>query len=162
MPPPDRPPGATQSVVVPSPLGPLALTERDGAIVAVAFRPDAATTEPTTPVLTEAARELTAYFAGAGTGFTVPLAPWGTVFQRRVWDALLAIPPGQVRTYGALAAEIGGSARAVGGACGKNPIPILIPCHRVVAASGKTGGYSGHLGPETKLRLLTLEQARLV
>ena len=71
------------------------------------------------------------------------LAPGGTVFQQRVWKALLAIPPGETRTYGELARELGSSPRAVGGACRRNPIPLLIPCHRVVAANGD-GGFAGH------------------
>ncbi len=71
------------------------------------------------------------------------LEPDGTVFQRRVWQVLLNIPPGQTRTYGELARELGSSPRAVGGACRRNPIPLLIPCHRVVAANGD-GGFAGH------------------
>ncbi|BAO44863.1 methylated-DNA--[protein]-cysteine S-methyltransferase [Thiolapillus brandeum] len=71
------------------------------------------------------------------------LAPQGSVFQRRVWEALLQIPPGQTKTYGDLALALGSSPRAVGGACRRNPIPLFIPCHRVVAANGD-GGFAGH------------------
>ena len=90
----------------------------------------------------EAARQLAAYFDDPAFRFDRPLETGGTPYQRRVWDALTRIPPGEPPTYGALAREVGGGARAVGGACRANPIPIVIPCHRVVAASG-LGGYMG-------------------
>jgi methylated-DNA-[protein]-cysteine S-methyltransferase len=88
------------------------------------------------------ARQLAAYFADPGFRFDLPLETGGTPYQRRVWDTLTRIPPGAPQTYGALARGVGGGARAVGGACRANPIPIVIPCHRVVAASG-LGGYMG-------------------
>ena len=90
----------------------------------------------------EVARQLAAYFADPLFPFDLPLETSGTAYQRRVWEALRAIPSGARATYGALARAIGGSARAVGGACRANPIPIVVPCHRVVAASG-LGGYLG-------------------
>lgn len=86
--------------------------------------------------------ELEAYFHDPHHRFTVPLAPGGTAFQQRVWTALQAIPPGTVRTYGELARQIDNAARAIGGACRTNPLPILIPCHRVVGRQG-LGGYAG-------------------
>jgi methylated-DNA-[protein]-cysteine S-methyltransferase len=98
------------------------------------------------------------YFDGTRASFDLPLAPHGTAFQRRVWDALRAIPCGASRSYGDLARQLGSSARAVGQANGNNPIPILIPCHRVVAALGALGGYSGGEGPTTKLWLLEHER----
>lgn len=87
----------------------------------------------------------------------VPLAPRGTAFQRRVWDALLAIPYGETRTYGELAAALGSSARAVGSAVGKNPVSVIIPCHRVLGAGGSLTGYAG--GLDRKRALLALERA---
>lgn len=87
-------------------------------------------------------RQLRAYFEDPGTPFDLPLADAGTAFQRRVWAAMMRIPPGQTRTYGELAAELGTSARAVGGACRANPCPIVVPCHRVVGKDG-LGGFAG-------------------
>jgi methylated-DNA-[protein]-cysteine S-methyltransferase len=91
------------------------------------------------------------------TTFDLPLAPHGTAYQRSIWAALGAIPYGQTRPYAAIAAAAGGSARSVGGANAANPIPIIIPCHRVVGATGP-GGYSGGDGLATKRWLLALEQ----
>ena len=88
----------------------------------------------------------------------MPLAPAGSGFRQRVWQAMQAIPVGETRSYGALARALGSAPRAVGGACGANPIPILIPCHRVVAGGG-LGGYSGGAGLATKIALLKLEGA---
>ena len=109
------------------------------------------------PALAAARRWLDAYFAGERPGAAdVPLAPRGTAFQRRVWGALLAIPYGETRTYGELAAELGSSPRAVGAAVGKNPISVIVPCHRVLGAGGSLTGYAG--GLERKRELLELEQ----
>jgi methylated-DNA-[protein]-cysteine S-methyltransferase len=108
-----------------------------------------------------AAQQLTEYFAGQREKFTLDLAPDGTAFQRSVWAALLDIPYGQVVTYGELAKRIGQpkAARAVGAANGANPIPVLIPCHRVIAAGGELGGYTG--GLQIKQSLLEIEGQRL-
>ena len=105
----------------------------------------------------EAARQLTEYFAGKRKEFNLPLAPAGTAFQKKVWDGLCKIPYGTAKTYGEVAIAIGKKKayRAVGGANGKNPISIIIPCHRVIAAGGKLGGYSG--GLPLKEFLLNLE-----
>lgn len=139
-----------------SPVGPLTVTEEDGVIVSLdwGWPPD----NEETPLLLRAEDQLAAYFRGEAVVFDLPLAPAGTAFQRRVWAALSAIPHGETRRYGELAALLGTSARAVGGACGRNPIPILIPCHRVVAGSGSLGGYSGADGLDTKRFLLDLER----
>ena len=139
-----------------SPVGPLIVTEIDGAITALGW--GRATPDDETPLLAEARRQLAEYFAGKRTAFDLPLAPEGSAFQRAVCDAMLAIPFGETRTYGEIAADLGASAQAVGNACGANPIPILIPCHRVLAATG-LGGYSGAGGIETKIALLRHEGA---
>lgn len=139
-----------------SPIGPLAVFEHDGAIVALdwGWPPDS----EDSPLLIRARDQLEAYFAGTLTAFDLPLAPFGTVFQRKVWAAIAAIPHGEVRTYGDVARDLGSAPRAVGGACGRNPIPIIIPCHRVLASNGALGGYSGMDGIETKEFLLNLER----
>ncbi len=144
-------------LAVHTPIGPLAIAEEDGRIVSVDWGWPAESHE--TPLLAAARDQLAEYFAGRRTAFDLPLDPPGTPFQRRVWQALIRIPPGQTRSYGELAAELGSGARAVGAACGRNPIPVVIPCHRVVAADGRLGGYSGLDGVETKRFLLQLEGA---
>lgn len=117
--------------------------------------PDAA--EGSSPLLDAAVLWLDRYFSGADPGPTPPLAPEGTPFQKRVWALLADIPRGGLRSYGELAAALGSSARAVGGAVGRNPISIMIPCHRVVGAAGLTG-YAG--GLDRKAALLALEENR--
>jgi methylated-DNA-[protein]-cysteine S-methyltransferase len=101
--------------------------------------------EPDSPLAREAARQIQRYFIEASMHFDLPLASRGTAFQRRVWQAISSIPPGEVWTYGQLANAIGSVPRAVGQACGSNPLPIVVPCHRVVAASG-LGGFAHHAG----------------
>jgi len=110
------------------------------------------------PVLDAAADQLAAYFSGQQKRFDLPLNPGGSPFQRAFYAALCAIPYGQTRTYGDLARDLNVSAQAIGQACGANPIPILIPCDRVLAANG-LGGYSGRGGVEAKVALLKLEGA---
>jgi methylated-DNA-[protein]-cysteine S-methyltransferase len=112
---------------------------------------------PTTALERGVAEQLTEYLAGTRTAFTVPTAPVGTPFQQAVWKQLLTIPYGRTQTYGEVAAAVGnrGAARAVGMANHRNPIPIIIPCHRVVAAGGKLGGYGG--GLRLNRRLLRIE-----
>ena len=104
------------------------------------------------------------YFKGTRKNFSLSLRPYGTKFQNRVWSVLMAIPYGKVKTYGEVARTLKTSPRAVGNACGKNPIPLIIPCHRVVGASGSLTGYSGGKGLNTKAFLLEHEnsQRRLV
>lgn len=145
------------SIAYNSPIGPLTIHEEDGRIVAVdwGWPPE----NEKTPLLAEACRQLEEYFDGKRTSFDLPLAPMGSAFQRKVWDALARIPFGATRSYKDLAAELGTAPRALGGACGRNPIPVLIPCHRVLAADRSLGGYSGMDGVETKRFLLKLEGA---
>lgn len=142
---------------VPSPLGVLELVSDGAAVVRLSLAgPADPPLPPRDPLLCAAAGQLAAYFAGRLTSFSLPLAPAGTAFQRAVWDALLQIPCGGTRTYGEIARSLGrpGAARAVGSACGKNPVPILIPCHRVVGARSP---YHYALGPDRKRFLLGLE-----
>ncbi len=151
-------------LTVPSPLGALTVRECDGRIRSLSWSdraPDPAR-DAATPLLLDAARQLDAYFHDRLRRFDLPLAPAGSAFERAVWDAMLGIPYGETRSYGEIARAIGGDARAVGGACGSNPIPIIIPCHRVLAADGRSGGYSGRGGTETKHFLLALEGATLL
>jgi methylated-DNA-[protein]-cysteine S-methyltransferase len=115
------------------------------------------------PVLADTRQQLLAYFAGEREAFELALAPHGTAFQQRVWDALQAIPYGTTRTYGQIADEIGapGAARAVGAANHDNPIAIIVPCHRVVGAGGKLVGYAGGLDQKRTLLDLEATTARL-
>jgi methylated-DNA-[protein]-cysteine S-methyltransferase len=151
-----------------SPVGRLSITEAGGAVVRIAWagrqagdRADNPGAQPgETPLLTRAAEQLDQYFAGTRRDFDLPLDPAGTPFQRRVWAEMARIPFGATASYGALARKVGSVARAVGGACGANPIPIVIPCHRVLGEGGALGGFSGGTGPATKRALLELEGAR--
>ncbi|WP_029010842.1 methylated-DNA--[protein]-cysteine S-methyltransferase [Azospirillum halopraeferens] len=151
------------SLTIASPLGPLLLTSAGGALVSLDWVSLDRGTGPTgpaedpEPLLDEAAAQLADYFAGRRTVFRLPLAPRGTPFRKRVWEAMSEIPYGRVASYGDLARALGTAARAVGGACGRNPLPIIIPCHRVVAGSGP-GGYSGFGGLDTKAWLLNHER----
>jgi methylated-DNA-[protein]-cysteine S-methyltransferase len=144
------------SLSIPSPVGQLTIDEEDDAIVAIRWADEPAGNG--SPLLAEAARQLDAYFAGQRWQFDLPLAPAGSPFEARVWSAMQLIPYGETRSYGDLASMIGSAPRPVGRACGHNPIPIVIPCHRVLARGG-LGGYSGQGGLATKQSLLTLEGA---
>lgn len=150
--------------VLPSPFGPLRLAANDAGVTHLLFpgqpAPEGAA-EGETPLLARAALELEEYFDRRRTVFTAPLCPAGTPFQQSVWAALQTIPCGQTAGYRDIAVKIGrpNAARAVGQANGKNPIPILIPCHRVVTAGGSLGGYS--LGLDVKRKLLALEGVRI-
>jgi methylated-DNA-[protein]-cysteine S-methyltransferase len=141
-----------------TPVGDLTVSEEAGRIVALDWGWGRDQTE--TPLLLRARDQLNAYFDGNPIGFDLPLAPAGSDYRRRVWAALCRIPLGEVRTYAEIAREAGGAPRAVGGANASNPIPILIPCHRVVATGG-IGGYSGGDGLATKRTLLALEARML-
>jgi methylated-DNA-[protein]-cysteine S-methyltransferase len=138
-----------------TPVGPLTLREKNGALTSVTWgKPES---ERESPLLLAAKAQLDGYFFCKLERFELSLAPAGSEFDRRVWDAMCQIPYGRTLTYGEIAAKIGGNARDVGGACGRNPIPIIIPCHRVVGADGALVGYSGAGGVETKQALLALE-----
>ncbi len=142
-----------------SPVGDLTVHEESGAVVALEWGwvPDNVPDRPEpTALLKTAVEQLNEYFDGTRREFDLPLAPNGTAFQQSVWQAMCAIPAGRTRTYGDLARDLKSAAQPVGTACGANPIPIIIPCHRVVAADG-LGGYSGDGGVETKAQLLRLE-----
>jgi methylated-DNA-[protein]-cysteine S-methyltransferase len=118
------------------------------ALVAVdLLPPPVALRTPADGLAAEAARQIAAYFEDPRHPFDLPLAVRGTPFQRRVWARIAGIPAGRALTYGAIAAEVGGGARAVGGACRANPVPIVVPCHRVLAAGGR-GGYMGQTAGE--------------
>lgn len=159
---------ATDWICIESPLGPLTVTATAEAVVSVDWRGRPGTAcgggrSAASPVLDEAARQLQAYFKDGRFHFDLPLDPGGSTFQRAVWDFMCAIPAGKIRTYGECANAIGGDSRtdsrAVGAACGANPIPIIIPCHRILAAGGEAGGYSGKGGLDTKRWLLKHEGA---
>lgn len=138
-----------------SPVGDLTLFEEDGAIVALEW--GWGSQQVPSPLLSRAKAALNDYFDGkAPLPTDLPLNPTGTAYRQRVWAALRAIPHGQTRSYAEIAAQAGGSPRSIGGANAANPIPILIPCHRVCATTG-LGGYSGGDGLETKQMLLRLE-----
>lgn len=156
------------SLSVPSPLGTLTLFSEtldvggasgDEALVAVDWGRGAEANG--SPFLNEVARQLDEYFDGRREVFDLPLAPRGTSFQQAVWRQLLAIPYAVTRTYGDLANILGSAARAVGQACGRNPIPVIIPCHRVIGAGRRLVGFSADGGVDTKRRLLVLEGAML-
>lgn len=137
-------------------LGPFRVAECDGAIVRIAWGQGEA---QLSPLLEEAARQLRAYANQRLRSFDLPLAADGSAFERSVWDEMLKIPYGETRSYGDLAAALGAMPQAVGAACGANPIPIVIPCHRVIASGGEIGGFSGGQGIETKRELLVHEGA---
>ena len=139
-----------------TPLGTITLSEEDGALVALDWGQGRDLCE--TPLLRQAADQLQDYMDGLRTGFDLPLNPMGSPFRQKVWAALLAIPHGETRSYADLARVLGTASRAVGGANAANPLPIIIPCHRVVGAGGTIGGYSGEGGLATKRWLLALER----
>src|ERR1700750_124270 len=117
-----------------SPVGDLTISEDDGAIVAVDW--GWGRDQEPTPLLKRAVKQLNAYFDGTLEKFDLPLKPHGTAFHKSVWRIMMKIPYGQTLTYGEIAKRLDASARAVGTACGRNPIPIIIPCHRVLGAAG--------------------------
>ncbi|HXD42010.1 MAG TPA: methylated-DNA--[protein]-cysteine S-methyltransferase [Ramlibacter sp.] len=150
-----------------SPLGPMIVAATDRGLAGLWFEgqrhlPDSSAwpEQPGHPVLRQAIAQLQEYFAGGRTGFDLPLdLQGGTAFQQSVWQALLAIPRGDTTSYGALSQRIGQPAavRAVGAAVGRNPLSIIVPCHRVLGADGSLTGYAG--GLERKSALLQLERA---
>lgn len=150
----------TYTVTVDSPVGPLLLTSDGTALTRLLFggEPDPSWSTEPCPVLERATGQLGEYFRGERTRFDLPLAPAGTPFQLAVWQALRDIPYAETINYGQLAARVGNprASRAVGLANGRNPISIVVPCHRVIGADGTLTGYGG--GLERKRRLLDLER----
>jgi methylated-DNA-[protein]-cysteine S-methyltransferase len=144
---------------VDTPIGPLLLRADHGRLSRIEFGAPA-TCSSDAPPFPEAHAQLHAYFAGELERFELPLGPLGTPFQRSVWDALAEIPYGTTTTYSELAARIGRPAacRAVGAANGRNPLPVIVPCHRVIGAGGGLTGYGG--GLERKRHLLALETVK--
>ncbi len=149
-----------------SPVGQLKLIASDTGLVAILWEKDSPrrvrlgelVADDQHPILLETERQLGEYFAGKRKSFSVALDIRGTRFQKDVWEALLAIPFGETRSYGQLAKQLGNprSARAVGAANGRNPLSIIVPCHRVIGSSGKLTGFAG--GLDTKAHLLNLER----
>ena len=143
--------------VIETPIGPLAIAEEDGAICAIDFT-KAELCPPATPLLKEAARQLSAYFDGSLTEFDLPIRLEGTAFRMKCWQALCTIPYGETISYGEQARRIGNpkAVRAVGGANHHNPISIVVPCHRVIGADSTLTGYGG--GVDKKAWLLAHEK----
>ncbi len=146
---------APYRLAVATPAGTLTLEAGADALTGLTWRRRQA--DRPSRLLVNAAAQLTSYFAGTLKAFALPLAPRGSAHELTVWAELCRIPYGETITYGELARRAGSVARAVGGTCGANPIAIVIPCHRVTAAGGQLGGYSGGNGPDSKRRLLAHE-----
>lgn len=152
--------------IIESPVGKLKLVASDQALVAVLWEKDGPRRVPLSelvaddrhPVLVKAERQLDEYFSGKRKKFSVALEMRGTPFQKAVWEALTAIPFGETRSYGQLAQQLGNprATRAVGAANGRNPVSIIVPCHRVIGSSGKLTGFAGGLA--VKAQLLNLER----
>ncbi len=143
------------NAVIEAPFGKVGIRvdEAAGVLSLIEYLPgDVAPIAADSALADQAAREIAHYFEEPRATFDLPLAEVGTPFQRRVWEAMCKIPPGETRTYGELAKQVGGTPRAVGQACGDNPFPIVIPCHRVVAAHG-LGGFAHHAGDSFYLRV---------
>lgn len=149
-----------------SPIGPLFLKEQNGAITEIEYvrEPPAAECGGSSPLLEQAVRELDEYFRGKRREFDIPVGPKGTAFQQRVWEQLRRIPYGETRTYGQIAAMAGSpkGARAAGMACNRNPILIVIPCHRVIGADGSLTGFGAGLPMKKMLLALEAGQEREV
>lgn len=144
-------------LVIDTPLGALALSSEAGALVAVDWSDEAADPpDRADGVLAATARQVAEYFAGVRQAFDLPLNPQGTPFRQKVWRTMLDIPYGETRSYGDVARLLASGPRAVGNACGANPLPVIVPCHRILAANG-LGGYSGRGGLDVKQFLLRLE-----
>lgn len=144
MPAPSREPWSAQ---IPAPFGVIGVAVGDGFVTAIRYLPPGTSLiAPEDALAREACRQIEAYFRDPGFRFSLPLRVAGSDHQRRAWQAMAAIPVGETRSYGELAAAIGSSARAVGQACGANPLPLVISCHRVVARDGGLGGFMGRRG----------------
>jgi methylated-DNA-[protein]-cysteine S-methyltransferase len=140
-----------------SPIGPLEIVQDKAVIVRLHIGKLDRGSVNNTSLLEEAKMQLDAYFNHQRTTFDLPLAPAVTEFQKKMRAYMVAIPLGETRSYGDAAKFLATAARAVGQACGRNPIPIIVPCHRIIAATGQLGGFSGGDGPPTKHLLLKLE-----
>lgn len=151
----------TPSAIWTGPCGRLAVHVADDYVTEIDWLPAGRDRSPVHPLAAETVRQLAAWFEDPERGFDLPLAPPATAFQRRVRAALQAIPPGETCSYGELATALGTAPRAIGGACRANPIPIIVPCHRVVARDG-IGGFGGQWGTgepiERKQRLIAHER----
>ncbi|MEQ8193279.1 MAG: methylated-DNA--[protein]-cysteine S-methyltransferase [Rhodospirillales bacterium] len=143
-----------------SPFGDLTVFEEDSALIAIEWGKAPASKK--TSLLLEAQNQLEAYFDGRLKTFDLPLAPNGTPFLKRVWKHMRTIPYGKTETYGDVAKRLQSGPRAVGMACGRNPLPIVVPCHRIVGAGGGLTGYTGGGGIETKRTLLRHERVTVV
>lgn len=139
------------AALLPSPLGPLHAEADVHGLTALHIGGDRSDAPTDDGAFAEVARQLAEYFAGTRATFDLPLAPHGTPFERRVWAALREIPCGETRSYGELARALGSSARAVGRANARNPIAIVVPCHRVIGADGSLTGYAGGLAAKRAL-----------
>lgn len=149
--PPSHDPGF--SAKLRTPFAVLGIRTRDDLLIGVEFLPlSARSSAPVDAFAAEVVRQLRCYLADPAFRFALPLAPQGTPFQRRVWHAIDGIPPGQTRSYGELAQVLHTGPRAVGNACGDNPIAVVTPCHRVVGAHGSLGGFGGG-GSDTALAI---------
>jgi methylated-DNA-[protein]-cysteine S-methyltransferase len=144
---------------VTSPVGRLAIEADHDALTDLRWASDGerARDQGMNPVLKEAIHQLERYFARKLKRFELPLAARGTDFQKSVWKMMSEIPYGETATYGGMAMALSSGPRAIGMACGRNPIPIIVPCHRVLGSGGKEGGFSGGQGLPTKRKLLALE-----
>ena len=139
-----------------SPFGPITLFSTNDELISIAF----CNTKSSMPnkILNEASSQINAYFNGRLSYFDLPIKTTGTAFQKKVWKQLIHIPYGKTLSYKQIANNLKSSPRAVGQACGKNPIPIIIPCHRVLGSKNKIGGFSFANGTQTKLSLLKIEK----
>lgn len=140
--PPHQSGNAAHDACIGAPFGRIGVRAEDGFIVRIEYLPEGPLVAPSDPLVREACLQLERYLRDPAYRFRLPLRPAGTPFQHRVWAALCEIPVGGTATYGEIARRLGSQARPVGGACGANPVPPVVPCHRVVGASG-LGGFMG-------------------
>lgn len=145
------------TIYLETPLGKIYITEKNGFISNIGNIPQKDEILFETKILNQAQQQLYEYFKTERKSFNLPLNPQGSDFQKQVWQKLFLIPYGQTLSYAALAQKINSAPRAIGLACAKNPIPIIIPCHRVIAQNGSLKGYSGFNGLKDKQYLLNLE-----
>ena len=143
------------SLSISSSVGWITLFEKSNKIIALEW--GRVKTQTSSHFLIAAKTEIIEYFNNERKKFSIPLGPAGTKFQESVWTIIAKIPYGQTRTYGEIANQLKSTPRPIGGACGKNPIPILIPCHRVIGANNNLTGFSGAFGVQTKQSLIKLE-----